>query len=81
MDPLTLIVLVLFIALVVFWFVWASMVGKAAEQKLRNRKSFFLLSVATGPLFMAVVVAAIPFPDNHPLNPKNRLDEQQFALK
>ncbi|MDF9809333.1 hypothetical protein M2116_000270 [Aurantimicrobium minutum] len=58
-------IFLLFYGAIVFLYFWgASKVGRAAERKLRNRKSFFWLSLVFSPLITALIVAALPFPDS-----------------
>lgn len=50
------------------------LIGKAAERKHRSYGSFFALSLLLSPLITALVVAALPFDDEDPRNPKNKTD-------
>ena len=64
-------IFLLFYGAIIFFYFWgASKVGRAAERKLRNRKSFFWLSIAFSPLITALIVAALPFPDPEKKDPK-----------
>lgn len=64
-------IFLLFYGAIVFLYFWgASKVGRAAERKLRNRKSFFWLSLAFSPLITALIIATLPFPDSEKKNPE-----------
>lgn len=54
------------------YIVAAHAVAKAASKKDRNYWSFFILGLLLSPLTTALVVAAIPFRDDDPRNPRNR---------
>lgn len=60
----SLVFLLIYGAVIFFYFWGASLVGRAAEKKLRSRKSFFWLSLAFSPLITALIVATLPFPDS-----------------
>ena len=66
--------IIAFYAAIIFFYFWgSSQVGKAAERKNRNRRSFFWLSLVFSPLLTALIVATLPFSDLDPKNPKNNL--------
>lgn len=68
-----LLVIAFYVAIIFFYFWGSSQVGKAAERKLRNRRSFFWLSLVFSPLITALIVATLPYSDLDPKNPKNKL--------